>query len=48
VNDPRTARGSTAKIPKAVGGEKKAKRLSAPKVTRDWIGELVDRGEYQE
>jgi ribonuclease HI len=43
VNAPRTPKGSEALIPKTIGGPLPKKR--APKVTRDWIWELCERGE---
>jgi hypothetical protein len=48
VRNPHTARGSVAAIPKAVGRPKRLKSSRAPKVTHDWIRELIDRGENQE
>jgi ribonuclease HI len=43
VSEPRTPKGSPSLIPKAVGGTPQKKK--APKVTRDWIWELCERGE---
>jgi ribonuclease HI len=45
VNEPRTPKGSAALIPKAIGGSSPSPKKKAPKVTRDWIRELCERGE---
>jgi hypothetical protein len=43
MRDPRTPKGSVAKIPKAIGGPQPKRR--EPKQKRDWIQELCERGE---
>jgi ribonuclease HI len=43
LREPRTPKGSVAKIPKAIGGPPPKKK--APKQKRNWIQELCDRGE---
>jgi hypothetical protein len=49
VTEPRTERGSAAKIPKAIGGEKPAERpVKVTKEKRNWIDELIAPGGYQE
>jgi hypothetical protein len=45
VQEPRTQKGSVAKIPKAIGGRPPKKR--EPKQKHDWIQMLRDRGEVQ-
>jgi ribonuclease HI len=44
IRNPRTPKGSVAKIPKAIGGPPPAKKKSS-KPQRDWIQELCGRGE---
>jgi hypothetical protein len=45
MREPRTPKWSGAKIPKAIGGPPKKKKI--PKRKRDWIEELCDRGEVR-
>jgi hypothetical protein len=46
MRNPRTPKGSVAKIPKAIGGPSPVKKKNS-KPKRDWIQELCDRGESQ-
>jgi hypothetical protein len=45
---PRTAKGSIAKIPKAIECPQTPKPRKSSKTKRDWIGELKARGEVEE
>jgi ribonuclease HI len=45
VNEPRTAKGQAALIPKAIGGPLKLPKKKVQKEKRDWIWELCQRGE---
>jgi ribonuclease HI len=48
VTEPRTAKGSVAKMPKAVGGPPPRHSAKVQEPPHDWIQELKDRGETQE